>query len=690
MKSLLIIVTLLIVLNNPLVAQTKSPTKADSTKAKLKASLAEQAKPDTSPVRFPLKMERDKFNRIDSADFDLDVDIPIKKFGIVEMPDLKLKSCDFEKDANAMVLFDRAKMICGYPEIVMERQKRIKIFNENGKKEGNIKIELNNKFGTEEVLGVEAITVNLINDKIEYTKLDPRLIYFQRVNETKSEVVFSMPNVKPGSVLEYRYIWARRFTYNIPKWNFQCDLPTRYSQLDIVIDPRLTFTVLFNKNKPFAQDTVNRFGHVWAMAEIPSSKAEPYMRSDVDALQSIALEVSSISINGQTTNVLQSWEALGKQIADDKTFSKPYDQSIPSENDLVKPAKALKTTDAQIAFLFNLVKTSMKWNEDKNWGSKNGIRDAWKKKSGNWGEINMVLCRLLNQVGIQAYPMLVSTRDNGKMLVNFVNPYQINKLVVYVPVNDSKYYVLDASDKYNLYYEIPDDLLNSYGLYLDKEKEKYGLVLMKKDAPVKKMVLINADIKPDGSMKGTAQIASFSYNKSDFLELYKKLDEKKYKEYLTDNDNNLKISSLKLENMEVDSLPLTQTIEFTLDLAGADDKYIYFNPNLFTSLYTNPFVNSSRVSDIDFGYNRSFSIAGRYKIPEGYNVDVLPKSINLLIGDKSVSFKRNIGEQGGYVLVNYVIVYKSSYYSQSEYPDIYAYFKKMHEMLNEQIVFKKQ
>jgi len=200
---------------------------------------------------------------------------------------------------------------------------------------------------------------------------------------------------------------------------------------------------------------------------------------------------------------------------------------------------------------------------------------------------------------------------------------------------------------------------------------------------------VQADVSTDGSMSGTAQIASFSYNKAINLELHKKLDEDKYKQYLTGDDNNLKITSLKLQDAEVDSLPLTQNIDFKLDLPGTDDKYIYFNPNLFTSLHNNPFISDTRSSNIDFGSSNIYSINGRYKIPPGYKVDVLPKSINLIMGDKSITFKRIIGQEDNVVVVYYVINYKQSVYGRASYPDLHAYFKKMNEVLNEQIVLKK-
>ena len=669
-------------------AQTKPAAKSDT--AKKKAAPAVVAAPtDSLHVRFPLQIVTNKFDKLDSADMKLDPTVPIQKYGFVDTAELKMTSCDFEIDAHAMVLFDRAVLVLTFPAIIMERQKRIKIFNDDAKDEANIKIELSRKFGAQRVLDLEAETITLNNGKIEYTKLDPKLVYEEHIDQSKDEVAFSMPNVKAGSVIEYRYMLEREFSSNFPTWEFQSNLPNRYSQLDVFINPMLSFSVFSRKNQPYVQDAPNGFGHVWALANISSTKDEPFMRSGADELQQLTFKISQVKYNGKVDSVNSSWAELGKEIAADKDIYKPFDQGLHDEDALVKQAKALATQDQKIAFLFNTVKNLMKWDEQKEWLSDKGIKSAWKKKSGNWGEINMILLRLLRESGVNAYPLLVSTRDNGKIVPTFVNYDQINKLVTYVPVDSVKNYVLDASDKYNLYNEIPFDLLNSYGLYLNKEKADYRLIFLKKNEPVKEAVFIDAEIRPDGTMKGTAQISSVSYVKSSSLELYKKLDDEKYKRFLTDGDNNIKITSLKMENADVDSLPLIQTVDFSLDLPGTDEKYIYFNPNLFTSLHENPFVSKERFSDIDLGYPVLYSINGRYKIPAGYTVDAMPKSMNLVLADRSISFRRLIGEQDGYIVVNYTISYKKSFYPVGSYNDIYAYFKKMTDILNEQIVLKK-
>jgi hypothetical protein len=58
--------------------------------------------------------------------------------------------------------------------------------------------------------------------------------------------------------------------------------------------------------------------------------------------------------------------------------------------------------------------------------------------------------------------------------------------------------------------------------------------------------------------------------------------------------------------------------------------------------------------------------------------------------DKSIVFKRFEGEQDGSVMIHYTIDYKRSIYTKDEYPSIRDFYKKMYEMLNEQIVLKKQ
>jgi len=423
------------------------------------------------------------------------------------------------------------------------------------------------------------------------------------------------------------------------------------------------------------------------MANVTASKKEAFMRSDDESRQSIALLLNEVNINGTATRIYESWSSTGKKLASEKDYYKELDQNLSDEDKLIKQATALKTNDEKIAFLFNAVKTTMSWNGSEAWGSKDGIKSAWKKRVGNSAEVNAALYHLLKKSGIKAYPMLVSTRENGLIQKDFVNMFQINNLVTYIPVDSTQYYLLDATDKYNSYNEVPYNYLNSYGLWLNKENDKYDLVYIEAKIPARQVIMINADISPDAKMAGTGQIASFRYNRTTELELYKTEGEKKFEEFLTSGDNNIKLTNLKLENAEVDTLPLRQDFNFTYDLNNSD-KYIFFSPNIFTA-HDNPFLSEKRNADVDFGYGNDKIINGRYKIPAGYSIESLPKNASFIMADRGIRFKRLLSIEDGYITLHYEINIQRTKFEKSDYPALHDFYKKMYEMLNEQIVLKK-
>jgi hypothetical protein len=104
---------------------------------------------------------------------------------------------------------------------------------------------------------------------------------------------------------------------------------------------------------------------------------------------------------------------------------------------------------------------------------------------------------------------------------------------------------------------------------------------------------------------------------------------------------------------------------------------------------TNPFLSESRFAPIDFGYGDVRIIVGRYKIPPGYNVESLPKDANMVMPDKSVRFKRMLEKEDGYISLHYEIDIKRTHFSKSEYSGLREFFRRMYEMLDEQIILKK-
>ena len=629
-------------------------------------------------------------------------------YGTVSNEDLELTSCDFEKDANSEILFEKGTLYFGdnLEAITEEVHKRIKIFNDNGKDNANIKIEFFSGGRLEYITGIQAETINLVDGKPEVTKLDKKLIYTKNIDKFTSEITFTMPNVKPGSIIEYKYNWNANAYWDFPDWDFQDKIPVRYNELSTSIPDVFYFRAMPHFNQPLIKQTRKEDGRslmdgteaysytleteVRAMGNIHSLADEPYMSSYHDNVESLRFQLVSMRpIGGFQQTYSDTWAKVGGKLIDDDDFGGQLKRKLTGEDTIISKAKLLKTDDEKIAYIFGEVKNTMKWNGGDDWYTNDGTARAWDNKTGNSAEVNLILYHLLKQSGIEVYPMVVSTRGHGKVDPYYTSVSQFNRAVAYVPVDSTKSYVLDATGKYNMYNETPDELLNSSGLYIDKAKKLYDIVSLKRELPVRQAILINAEIKTGGKMEGTAEISNTSYNRVSAIERYKKDGEKKYIEYLADGDNNLKIPALKMDNMDVDSLPLVQKVNFNLDLAGSDENYIYVNSNLFTPFKANPFLSENRLTDIDFAYLRSYSINEVYKMPAGYKVDALPKNINMAMPDKSFTFKRFAAEQDGSVVIRYSISFNVAEYSKDHYGELHEFFKKMTEMLNEQIVLKK-
>ena len=600
----------------------------------------------------------------------------VQAYGKIDIADLEMNSCDFEKNANAEVLFDVGKMTNG----ILERHIRIKIYNKFGMGWANFRLEYwfsLAKFGATEL---EGETFNLVDGKVDITPLDKKQVYTEKTNSAFSTLAFAFPNVKPGSVIEFK-----SKGYFGGTWYFQSNIPTRYSEIATDFSPSAfaSFKFVPYVTMPYVKDVgaSNDYNQTKAMAYVPSLPEEPFVNSRTASLQ-------RAEFMGMI-NLYSTWQSIGELVSRGYDYNQNIDVHLSGEDEIIEHAKHLPSNDQKIAYIFDYVRNYLNWNKVNDYYPVASTARAWDKKTGSLSQINWIVFHLLKKAGIKSYPVITADKKTGKMNPALPNFLQMRNMVVLIGVDSATNYVLDASDKLNMYNTIPKDYLNVFGLMIDRDNEQYSMVFLNTDKPVIQQGYINAEITPEGKLAGTAEITSDSYNKYLAEKDYTALGEKGYIDSLRGKDNSVKVLSFKMENMDIDSLPLVQKIAFSQDLPGADDHYIYFNTNPFSLMGNNPFKSDTRYSDIDFGYRQDFSISGIYKIPVGYKAETLPKSIISFMPDKSIMFKRVVAEQDGSILVRYVLDHKKSIYFQKEYPDIKAFYKNMYDLLNEQIVLKK-
>ena len=338
----------------------------------------------------------------------------------------------------------------------------------------------------------------------------------------------------------------------------------------------------------------------------------------------------------------------------------------------------------KIRRVYNYVQKYMLWNEHYSLYSFDGIKSAWDKKTGNIAEINFILIKLLRDAGIEAKPLLASTKDNGE--INFIFPFlgQFNCVMAFVK-DGERIYVMNAADKYNPYDLIPYDVLYNNALVVDKAAG--GLVTLNSDKKYAVSVFLTGIVEPNEKLSGEATISSSGYARNIKM---KSLKMGKMKAELEANEGvTIKIDSSSLTNEKEEINPLEQKINFSGSLQRSGE-YFFLPLTLFSGIGKNPFTSENRVMDIDFSYPKSYTLSGTFILDDYYSINALPNNVRMIMPDTSIVLSRIVQQSENTISFRFTLDLKGAAYRADGYPFIREFFKKMYDMMDERIVLKKK
>lgn len=596
-----------------------------------------------------------------------------------------LKVCAFDKDADAVIIFDKA--ISNYDDnynLVTEHHVRLKILKENGVEHANVKIPYYSADNFETIISIKGATINYDAHKGETRQaLDQKSVYHKKLNKLYSEVSFTFPNVKVGSFIEYRYRSIMKHYGGLKSWYFQKELPVMQSFYLLYIIPNAEFAYQVKKNDflPITIKPEPKEGRVsFEMFNIPGLKDEPFMASARDYLQRVHFQFAAYTNYMGKKKYSTTWNELSKEFLLEKSFGKQISKGFFADQvKLIAPG--LASPLEQMKAIHNYVRSAIVWDRVYSKYS-DGVKNVWEQKRGNSGDINLLLINLLKSAGLEVYPMLVSERGHGKVDTTYPFQDQFNNVVAYVKVA-GKSYILDGIDRQTPSHMIPFDLLNTTGFIVDKTTPRFEYI---KDDNKKNWNFVNlqATVGPEGSLKGEVHVENVDYGKLECIRKYGS-DKAGYQEGFLKPYTALKVDSFQVSGLESDTLSLSHTFSIASDL-NKSGEYFLLNYNLFTGLDKNPFTRENRFTNIDFGSQFTCTFYGEFNLPDNLVPESLPKDIRMMTPDKSFLVIREIKKQENKVNVNMKIEFNKSVYEAEEYPAVQAFYKKLFDLLNEPVV----
>jgi transglutaminase-like putative cysteine protease len=608
--------------------------------------------------------------------------------GNVSNEELAYTKCPFDKEASAVVLFDRA--ISNYDEnwhLVTYHRRRIKILNEKGVSYGNVRITYYSEDDFETIRNIKAFVIGYDDSKnVTISKLDLKNIYNTKLNYFLSEITFALPNVKPGSIIDYIYTSDMRSYGGLQKWVFQWEIPVLMSSYELFIIPNYEFAYSIKKSHDLPIEVKSEPGKImFKMTNIPGLRDEDYMAAAKDYLQQVTFQLSGLLDEFGKKKFATTWKDMAADLINERYFGVQLNKDLSNTSDLKALCARAKTPYDKMSAIYEYVRNGMGWNGVHSIYSNDGIKSAWDKKNGDAGDINLILINLLKANGIDAYPLLISEREHGKVDTTYPFRQQFNKVIAFVQLNDKKYY-LDGVNKVTPIGIIPFEFLNTKGFIVDKKKSE--LITISDDSKqYKDIINIAGKIDASGAIEGDATILNYDYSRIRKVGDFKN-DINKYKEFYAKMYTNCKLDSFNVTGFNSDSVPLTESFKLASSLNKSGNYYM-LNYNLFTSLNKNPFVTERRFSNIDFGCLHTCLLNEIISIPDNLLIESLPKSTILKTPDNSMVLSRIIEkDKNNNIRVLVKLNITRAEYNSGEYEIVKGFYKQMIEFLDEPVVFK--
>ena len=260
----------------------------------------------------------------------------IVTWGKVDKEDLEMKECDFDKNAEAVVLYDGGDFV-EYTNQPMELRKhiRIKILSEKGLDRANIKLNFIKYNKEESIRDIEAQTYNLdASGNVVVTEVESSLIYEKRVSGRMSQKAFAFPQVKVGSVIEYRYT---RMGVTMGNWYFQRSIPVRYSfyrtdvpeQFEIASRPVVTLPCYITSDSIRGRKLQS-----FIMQNIPALRDEPFISCEDDYLERVESRVIGYRDGKLHFIYSTKWEDIVIRLMQSEDFGKQLGVELKRAPDL--------------------------------------------------------------------------------------------------------------------------------------------------------------------------------------------------------------------------------------------------------------------------------------------------------------------------------------------------------------------
>ena len=630
------------------------------------------------------------------------------KFGKVSKEELQEQFYPLDSTADAAYLFKSRKTFFNYVpnigfQLVTEYHERIKIYTNAGFEMATKSISYHTPENRpdEAVSSIKGYTFNLEGSKVEREKLSRSSIFKETLNKFRSVKKITMPKIKEGCVIELRYVIISPYTQSIEDLKLQYQIPVKKLEYQIQIPEYFVFnkrSIGYHSVKLIKEVENGRIGDIncrinvtkFDESNIPALKNdEPFVSSVRNYRAGLKFELEQtnfISIGGDFKNYSNSWESVSKQIYKTSSFGDQLNISSYYKKDLEKILENNIGEIDKLLAIFQFVKNKVKWNEYYGIYAYNGVRKAYKERVGNVADINLILTAMLRSAGLNADPVLVSTRANGVPFLPTIDGF--NYVISTVKLATGGSVLLDATAPYCAPNILPRRALNWNGRKVTKDGNSSWIKLTSSEHALEENTVV-VKIIDDMTLEGLIRTKYDNLNALNYRNTNNHITEENLIPKLEEKYK-FEIEDYTVVNKKILGKPIARNIKFiSEDLIEEINGKLYIEPILFLTTHKNPFKLEDRKFPVDFVSPWKDVNRVSIEIPEGYKVEFLPEPLAISLPDNLGVFKYQVLQKGGKISTTSILQFNNAIILPQYYAHLKYFYKQIVQKQSKKLVLVK-
>jgi len=514
---------------------------------------------------------------------------------------------------------------------------RIKVLTEKGKEAATIRIPYQQ--GVFKVTDIQGRTIHADGTVVPLTAKPADLMDVKVKDFQVNTMVFTLPAVEVGSILEYRL--QKRYDDNWidpPDWYVQGKYFVHKAHYFFQPAPDYLNSVMWSSHIPPGTKVINdaqgRF--MYDVVDVPALPDEDWM----PPLNSMKLRINFFYAeyhNGQ-----QFWQENGKNWAKNaEKFADPGKAIKSAVAELVTASdtdeqKAKKLYDA-VQKLENTDFTREKSQAERKKEKLKDIKraeDVWVQKSGSSDDLALLYVAMARAAGLQVEPMKVVNRNDAIFDPDYLSLSQLDDYIAVAVIGGKDVY-LDPGQKM-----CPFGLLHwkhTYASGLRASGKGASVAMTPGNAYTQNMVDRVADLTlaPDGSVTGSVQFVMNGQEALRWRQSAIRNDSDEVKKQFDDWARGIVPDGLNVDfdhflGLDQYASNLIAIVKVNGQLGAATGKRFFLPGMFFESHAAHPFVATDhRQVPVDVHYPQRVVDDVTYRIPAGFAVESAPQAATI-------------------------------------------------------------